>query len=89
MDEKMAIYFERKTGGEVPQNILNNVINTYSKFSVEYLKGGAVILKVPEEEQEIAKQFRDNVTRLLQEIKEKNSVLAEKLARRYDSIQLK
>jgi len=81
--DKMMVYFSNKTiTGEVPENILNDV-KDFTKFQIEHLTDGTVVVKVPEKEIEIARKLREDIYQLLTEIKNENSVLAGKLARKY------
>lgn len=81
---KMLTYFSAKTiTSDIPENVLNNIRNTFSKFEIEYLPDGEVIVKVPEDEMEIVKKVKDDIYQILLAVKEENSVLAKKLARQY------
>lgn len=84
MKEKMSVYFSNKTiDGQIPENIITDVKNIFTKFEVETLPDGTVLIKVPKREQEIISTFYDDVLNHLREIKKENSVLAGKLARQY------
>lgn len=81
---EMAIYYSGKDLiHEVPENIITDVRNTFTKFEVEYADDGTVIVKVPKKEMEVITKLKENIYLLLKEVKEENSVLAVKLARRY------
>lgn len=81
---EMEVYYSRKIiGCQIPENILTEVRNTFTKFEIETCVDGTVTVKVPTEEKEIVKDFNKDVYNLLKEIKNRNSVLAGKLARRY------
>ena len=81
---EMIAYFSGATfTSDVPENILNNVREIFTKFEIEYLPDGVVVVKVPKDEMEIVEKTRYDIYQIIIAVKEKNSVLAEKLARRY------
>lgn len=80
----MMNYFEGKTlTGLVPDNIENDVKSIFTVYEVCVLPNKQVIVKVPKVEYEKVAEFNDKVKKILLQVKEKNSVLAEKLARRH------
>ena len=82
--KEMVVYHSSQSmTGDLAENIVADLRNTFSKFEVEYLSDNNVVARVPKSEMEIAKKLRDDILLLLGEIKKENSVLAGKLARRY------
>lgn len=79
---EMVPYFSQKTlAGEIPNNIETDVKVSFTKYEVEYKSDRTVVVKVPREEWELVKSFRNQARGLLKELAEKNSVLADRLAR--------
>lgn len=84
MNNEMEIYFSHKTiDCQIPENILNKVKCTFTKFEVETKPCGTLTVSVPAREKELADKLKDDVYKLLSEIKKENSVLAGNLARCY------
>ena len=80
---EMVVYFTGKGfDWQIPQNILAEV-QRFSKFEIEALEGGTLIVKVPKREKEIVEKLRQDVFASLTVIREENSVLASKLAHYY------
>lgn len=83
MSDEMIVYFSSKTiDCEIPENIITQVRDTFSKFEVVTSVNGNVTVNVPKREKELADKFKNDVYNLLLEIKKENSVLAGKLARK-------
>lgn len=82
--QPMVVYFSRKTiDCQIPENILAEVMETFTTFRVDTLSDGTVVVRVPESEKKLAKQLRDDVFTLLVAKRKENAVLVGKLARRY------
>lgn len=82
-NEFITKFSEKTIDGLIPENILAMVRNTYSRFEVEVLDDGTVVIRVPKDEEDAIRKFRDSVHNLLMEMRKENSVLAGKLARQH------
>lgn len=79
---EMVVYYSGSAWGpDIPENILQKVMSTFTRFEVAWLQDGTVAVMVPQKEMDISKRFRDDILQLLKEIEKGDSVLAGKLAR--------
>lgn len=83
-NKEMEVYFSRKTiDCQIPENILTEIRNTFTKFEIETCMDGTIKISVPKEEVEIIKEVKKDFYKTLKNVKERNSVLAGKLARKH------
>lgn len=82
MSEMTIHYTGEGFGGQIPDNIMGNVVGTYSTYIVE-TTSNTVTVKVLKREDELVSRFYEDVNALLSELAKKNDVLAAKLARRH------
>ncbi|MGE7916672.1 hypothetical protein [Lysinibacillus xylanilyticus] len=80
MDKAMTVvYSSENLSGEIPENILRNVKNVYSHFTVRSFDG-TTVLEVPPDEVLTVENFYGASQELLKKIQQRNHVLAIKLA---------
>jgi hypothetical protein len=83
--EKMNKFYEGDASFGIPSNIHDYVHSLFTKIYVEYSCDNKVRVFVPKDEDELIDQFNSDLNELLLQLKQKNSALAQKLARYHRS----
>ncbi|ETE93158.1 TPA: hypothetical protein ACR3Z0_000024 [Bacillus thuringiensis] len=83
-EKKMIEVFRFKTlTGQVPE-ANDKFRDIYSAVQYQYEKDYQVVILVPEDEVQLYQEFVRNCTELLERLEKENSVLARKLAHKYN-----
>lgn len=77
-----VVYSTDDRYGDIPENIIQNIRNVYSHYTVRVLNEETIV-EVPKDEMREVGRFYESFNNVLLEIQKENHVLAIKLARNY------